>query len=449
MNIKLVSIVSALAISAAVAQDYDEYEESSATESTQEEASQPEPAPAPEPEPEAAAPAAPAISNYSTEEESSTLAAPAAEQATGLNVLHGVAYNTVGNQAAAATVRDNMATPYTMAGLRLFYVEPTNNYGALALSSGSMTYLLAFDSRNANLGLVTAGIATKAFGVTVDVAIDKKWASAEIKSDDDKDEGDVSVTQPDDYLGATFAAPLGAIDLTINAYWNTYRLETDTESDDFEHDEDYWDLGGSLTFSNSPSASSLAWAVGASFNRHKDYTKDVNFAGNGAKETTESNGITAHTYIEPFFNVGFPVLANAESRVLLGFNTRLPLVFFDELDNKGAKRKDNYKILGLYTSPNIFAEMNVSESWIIFGGAMFNWEVISYASDEYTTNYDTPNAKVTTDISVLSMKTNATFATAGARFQYKNLSVEASVAENLNTANWSGLIGNFSGTLSF
>ena len=135
--------------------------------------------------------------------------------------------------------------------------------------------------------------------------------------------------------------------------------------------------------------------------------------------------------------------------MLLGFNSRLPLVFFDELDNKGAKRKDNYKILGLYTSPNIFAEMNVSESWIIFGGAMFNWEVFSYASDEYTTNYDTPNAKVTTDITIMSMKTNTSYATAGARFQYKNLSVEASVAENLNTANWSGLIGSFSGTLSF
>ena len=119
------------------------------------------------------------------------------------------------------------------------------------------------------------------------------------------------------------------------------------------------------------------------------------------------------------------------------------------MDNKDDDIKDNYKILGLYTSPNIFAEMNVSESWIIFGGATFNWEVFSYANDEYVVNYDTPKAKVTTDITVMSMRTNATIATAGARFQHKNLSVEASVAENLNTDAWSGLIGNFSGTLSF
>ena len=445
MNIKLVSIVSALAISAAVAQDYDdEYEEApaAAAESTQEEASEPEPAPAP---------AAPAVADDEDEApvaKTEEVAAPA-EQAKGLDVLHGRAYNTVANQAAASTVRDNMASPYKMAGSKLFYVEPTDKYGVLALGSGSMTYLLAFDRSAGNLGMVTAGIASKAFGVTLDVALDKKWVSAERKSDNNKDEGDVSVTQPNDYLGATFAAPLGGIDLTINAYWNTYRLETDTESGDVEHDEDYWDLGGALTFSNSPSGSTFAWAAGAVIVRHKDFTKDVDFGANGAKETTEATGPTANTLIQPFFNVGFPVLSNAESRVLLGFNTRLPLVFFDELDNKGAKRKDNYSIFGLYTSPNIFAEMNISESWIIFGGAAFNWAVFSYASDEFVTNYDTPNAKVTTDVSIMSMKTNATMATAGARFQYKNLSVEASVAEDLTTAAWEGLVGNFSATLSF
>ena len=442
MNIKLISVISALAVSAAVAQDYDdEYEDEAtpAAESTQEEAPA---APAPAAEP---APAAPV---FSTDAEETAAPAPAA-QATGLNVLHGHAYNVVGNEAAASTVRGNMAVPYKMAGSKLFYVEPTDKYGALSLTSGSMTYLLAFDRNDGNLGLVTAGIANKAFGVTVDFALDKKWLSAETKSDNNKSEGDASVTKPNDYIGATFAAPLGSVDLTINAYWNTYALETDTESGDVEHDEDYWDLGGRVAFSNAPSGSTFAWSVGAAVVRHKDFTKDVDFAANGAKETREATGPTANTLIQPYFNIGFPVLSNAESRVLLGLNSRLPLVFFDELDNKGAKVKDSYSIFGLYTSPNILAEMNISESWIIFGGAAFNWEVFSYASDEYTTNYDTPNAKTITDISIMGMKTNATIATAGARFQYKNLSVEASVAENLNAEAWSGLIGNFSGTLSF
>ena len=442
MNIKLISVISALAVSAAVAQDYDdEYEDESspAAESTQEEAPA---APAPAAEP---APAAPV---FSAETEEAAAPAPAV-QATGLNVLHGRAYNIVASEAAASTVRGNIAVPYKMAGSKLFYVEPSDKYGALSLTSGSMTYLLAFDRNEGDLGLVTAGIATKAFGVTLDVALDKKWGSAEVKSDNGKGEGDVSVTQPNDYIGATFAAPLGTVDLTINAYWNTYALETDTESGDSEHDEDYWDLGGKVTLSNAPSGSTFAWSVGADVVRHKDFTKDVNFGANGAKETTEATGPTANTLIQPFFNIGFPVLSNAESRVLLGLNSRLPLVFFDELDNKGAKKKDSYSIFGLYTSPNIFAEMNISESWIIFGGAAFNWEVFSYASDEYVTNYDTPNAKVTTDISIMGMKTNATIATAGARFQYKNLSVEAPVAENLNSEAWAGLIGNFSGTLSF
>ncbi|MCQ2103832.1 MAG: hypothetical protein MJY98_11490 [Fibrobacter sp.] len=444
MNIKLIALASAMAVSAAVAQDYEDEYESTAAESTQEEAAPAEEEPAP-------APAAPVYEEPAKEEAVAEAPAPVAAPvvaATGLNVLHGVAYNTVGNEAAASTVRGNMASPYKMAGANLFYVEPSNEYGALAFGGPAMTYLVAFDNR-ANLGMLTAGIATSGFGVTVDIAIDKMWASNEQKADEGSIEDDYSVTGAGDYLAATFAAPLGALDLTANIYWETYNNEVQFENDDTEHDVDFWNLGARLNISNSPSGASTAWSAGLWFQRHTDYTEDVASDLDGAKTTTERTGREANILIQPYFNIGFPVLGNQDTRVLLGLNTRLPIVFFDELDNAGAKEKDSYSIFALYTTPNIFAEMALTENWIIFGGAAFEWKVFSYASDEFTEDYDVPEDKVVTNGSVMSMKTNNTTATAGARFQYKNLSVEASVADNLGSAAWSGLIGQFSGTLSF
>jgi len=435
MNIKLIALASAVAVSSAVAQDYDEFEESVNT-PAQEEAA---PAPAP-------APAAPVYNEPAAAPVAE--AQPAAAPAAGLNVLHGVAYNTVGNEAAASTVRGNIASPYKMAGSNLFYVEPSGEYGALALTSGAMTYLLAFDNY-ASLGLVTAGIATGNMGVTLELAIDKKWASEEVTTGDGSGEGDASITGINDHLAATFAMNLGAMDFTARAYWDTYKQEIDTETETGSDDNDYWNLGVTLGLSNGPSGSTFAWSAGLWFQRHTDFhkTEDTDMAG--AKVTTEATGKEANITIQPYFNFGFPVFSTADARVLFGMNTRLPLVFFDELDNKNRKIRDSYSIYALYTTPNIFAEMALNENWIIFGGAAFEWEVFSYASDEYETNYDASNNKETTDLSIIGMKTNSTTATAGARFQYKNLSIEASVADNLGSSAWSGLIGSFSGTLTF
>lgn len=438
MNIKLITLATAVAMSAALAQE-DEYEETTeaaeesyqqAEAQSEEEASEPE---------ESSAPVAAAEEDDEEEAEAPAAAAAApAQQPGGLNVLHGVAYNTVGNEAAASTVRGNMASPYKMSGSNLFYVEPSNEYGVLSLAKGGLTYLLAFDN-NANLGMVTAGIATGAFGVTVDLSLAKKWIDEEIG----KAEASASVTRANDLIRVNAGVLLGAMDLTANIYWNTYRTEIDTESDANEEDNDFWDIGGQVILSNAPSATNLAWSAGLSVERHSEDYERVTTALNGAKQTTERDGNGAYLFIQPQLNIGLPVLSTESSRVLVGLNTRLPIVFFDDIENANQKTTDSYSIMGLYTSPNIFAEMALTENWVIFGGASFEWEVFSYADDELEAG------DVTTDISICSMTTNNTMATAGARFQYKNLSLEASIADNLSSAAWAGLIGQFSGTLTF
>ncbi len=430
MNIKLVSVIAALAVSAAVAQDNDEYEEASepATESYQEEEEA-----APEP--------APVVRKKETvsiaETQSATEEASTASSGS-LDALHGAAYNMVGNEGGASTVRGDMAAPYKMAGRSLIYVEPTNQYGALALTSGSFTYLLAFNNATDDVGLLTAGLATKSFGLTVDLALAKHWASSEEKGENNSSKDEASLTEDGDNIGLTFAAPLGGIDFVANVYWQTFAADADAKSDGSEVKSSKWDLGGAITFSNGPSAKKTFWSVGADFLRHEDSQETK---GNG--QTVETTNPGAYMMIMPRLNLAFTLAQKEDARLLAGLNTRLPVILFDKIENKPNKEEDSYSIFGLYTSPNLLAEMSLTENWIIFGGASIDWEVISYATSEY--KRDT----YTEDGSIISMKSGSALANAGARFQYKMLSLEASIAENLNNNNWAGLIGNFSAMLTF
>lgn len=434
MNIKLISAITAITVSAVFAQD-DEYVEASepATETVQEQAA-PEPEPEPEPQP------APVVEE--AKEEAPAAATETAASSGSLDVLHGAAYNIVGNEGGASTVRGDMNVPYKMAGRSLAYVEPTNQYGAIALAKGSFTYLLAFDNAAGNVGMVTAGLATKGFGIALDLALAKHWVSEEDKDGTGTSKSDASLTENGDLVGVKFAAPLGAIDIAANAYWQTYATDVDSENDGAEFNSSKWNLGAAVTISNGPSAKSLFWSVGADFLRHED-SQEVKAAG----KTTETTNPGAYLMIMPRFNIAFPLLQKEDARLLAGLNSRIPLVFFDKLENSPRKTEDSYSIFGLYTTPNLLAEMSVTENWILFGGASFDWEVFSYASEEYKDNGGTPAE--TDEGSVISMKTGSPLANAGARFQYKSLSLEASVADNLNNNNWSGLIGSFSAMFTF
>jgi len=454
MNIKLVSVAAALAVSAAVAQDYDdEYEEDApaAAESVQEEAPA---APAPEPAPAPAPAPAPVVNDgFESLTGQTAEAAPAAGDAT-LNVLHGNAYNQVGNEFAGATIGNayggDMGAIYKMSGRNLVYVEPTGEYGALSLAKGSMTYILAFDNGiGQDQGLVTAGLAMGSFGVAVDFVLDKTWASTENKNpaNNTKTTSSTSTTRMGDLLQARIGAKLGAMDITAAVYWLTFNDEVDTENDDGltpkrETDNDFWDLGANLNLSNGPSASSFAWSVGVQFLRQKSWNKTSQ--GNESTETTNNN---AYMQFAPYFNFGLPVLQATGAQVLLGLNTIVPIRIYDEIEKDNGlmapMTKDNHNMIGVYTSPNILGEIAINENWIVFAEATYQWEAFSRDATSSETGTQS------NDASTITMKTHGTMADAGVRFQYKQLTLEASIANNLNSQAWSGLIGNFGAFLIF
>lgn len=425
MNIKLVSVLAALAVSAAVAQDYDDDEDEmdSSTETSQNE----------EGSTREEAPAAPSISDnesaFSRSEEK-TSAAPIVA-AKGLNVLHGNAYNLVENQAAASTIGGDMFYLYNMAGRTMLYVEPTNEAGILSLARGETTFLAGFDN-SGNTGLLTAGIASNSFGVALRLSLDKAWNSDEVGNS----KNNASTTGIGDDIGAIFSLPLGELDFAVQADWFTYANDVDTDNGT-EIDQSKWELIINAEVSNSPSAKDIFWAGGLTFNRHADSQES------GSNEMVNPN---ARLSITPRFNLGMPVVGSEDARILVGLNTYIPIVFYDGIEDKNAQVEDSYSTFGLHTVPNIFGEYAISENWIIYGGASFDWKIFGYAGEEIETKAPGGN---TEELSSITMKTDRTNANAGIRFQYNRLVLEASVADNLGSSSWSGLIGNFAAFINF
>ena len=89
------------------------------------------------------------------------------------DILHGNAYNSVGNEAAASTIGGNVGFPHFMHGSKLVYFDVTQQQGVVAFGD-SWTYFLSFDN-NEDMGLLTAGIAFGKFGVSIDYSMGKSW----------------------------------------------------------------------------------------------------------------------------------------------------------------------------------------------------------------------------------------------------------------------------------
>lgn len=428
MNFKLISVAAALAISAAVAQESEEEvaalaDESAAVESSEESASA------------STAEQSSAAQSFAEEvpaaTESSELALDAVTDTAKANfdILRGRAYNTVGNQAAASTIADHIAKPHEMHGSKLVYLEPTLEYAALAFGENN-SYFLSFQN-TAGLGKLTAGYATAAFGVEVYASIGKTWS---FRDEPNIESSDELVLNGDD-VGAVYSMPLGSeYDLTVAVDWYTLNNENSHEADTrnpnnhTEDEEDYWDFSITGTISNTPAKEKLfSWAAGLTILRHNITQTEIN----GNNETDRAT-LDSRIQLEPFFNLGFQVLKTNNARVFLGLNSRLPIAIYDDISANATYVRKDHVSLGLLTTPNILAELALNDNWMVFGGASYDWNI---GSMEYLYEADA-------DITAFGMRSNRVNVNAGARFQYKNFALEASIAD----AFFSNPLAGFNGT---
>lgn len=418
MNIKLIALSSLLATSAVFAQEeaYTEDQTTQATEETVAEATEEQPAEEPVQE---VAPASSATAITLVEESSSSAVVEEAPVTSGdkFNVLRGNAYNNVSNEAAASTIGGNMAAPYKMFGSKLVYLEPTLDNAVVSFGTGT-TYFIGFDNSK-SLGLLQLGFAKNSFGLEIYTAIGKTWMSQEPEGS----ETSSYRASKDDDIGAIFSAKLGSLDLTANLDWLTTanELTTNEKGDKFEttDEADYWDAKAKISLSNAPSAKDVAWSAGVTLLRHNltEYYEEKT-----ENKTTEIESATFDSHIEimPEFNIGTKVLEAENARVFLGLNTVVPVMIFDDIEGSDYYYRQDHIGFGIFTQPNILAELALSENWLTFGGAAYTWNVFSM--DMLTESK--------ADITAMTMVSGAISVNAGVRFQYKNFALEASVLDS-------------------
>lgn len=309
---------------------------------------------------------------------------PATETKNPLNVLHGNAYNIVGNEAAAATIGGDIAMPHKMRGHKLAYVEPIDGFGAISFGENT-TYFVAFDNSQ-DLGKITAGFAKDRFGLSLEAALGEKLSF----EDDDAAESELNTRATDagSLLGINFSAKVSKFDIGAKAFLNIPETAAYAKDPNNEVDLNTWDAGGKLTFANS-SSNSFAWALHLNILRHQAETKLTNksiVTGEDGKNylvtykstTTDSS---SHVAIVPEFNMGGAVLSSEKARVYLGLNTAVPLVAYDRIDGI-VSRHNEY---GIIITPNILGEVALGNHVLAFGGASYQWDLLNY-KDSYIQN---------------------------------------------------------------
>ena len=326
------------------------------------------------------------------------------------DILHGNAYNTVENEAAAATIGGNIAFPHFMFGSKLVYFDPIAEEGAVSFGD-SWTYFLAFTNTEA-MGNLTAGIAFQKFGASLDYSLGKTWRWTDHADGTDETE---RTTKPGSVVGASFSVNLGSFDILLNGKYMTPHGNHFQEQPNSKDEDDAWAASGYLGVSYSGDV--YYWTLGVEGMRneykHKTSASELQVI-DGKKylittKTTISDTL-AHIMLTPAFTLGAAVLSSENANVYLGWNTFVPMYMFDDIDSVSDKHQE----AALLFEPNILGEVQFSKYFMAFGGASYMWTAADY-SDRKLNGEETKT--VATEV-------GATTVNLGARFEYGPAAIE-------------------------
>ena len=326
------------------------------------------------------------------------------------DILHGNAYNTVGNEAAAATIGGNLAFPHFMFGSKLVYFDPIAEEGAVSFGD-SWTYFLAFTNTEA-MGNLTAGIAFQKFGASLDYSLGKTWRWTDHADGTDETE---RTTKPGSVVGASFSVNLGSFDILLNGKYMTPHGNHFQEQPNSKDEDDAWAASGYLGVSYSGDV--YYWTLGVEGMRneykHKTSASELQVI-DGKKylittKTTLSDTL-AHIMLTPAFTLGAAVLSSENANVYLGWNTFVPMYIYDDIDSVSDKHQE----AALLFEPNILGEVQFSKYFMAFGGASYMWNAAEY-TDRKLSGEETKT--VATEV-------GATTVNLGARFEYGPAAIE-------------------------
>ena len=325
-------------------------------------------------------------------------------------IVHGNAYNTVGNEAAAATIGSNLNSPHRMHGSKLVYFDPIAEQGVLAFGN-SLTYFLSFSNEN-NLGLLSAGMAFGKFGFAIDYAMAKAWRytdHADGTSETEKNTAAGSI------VGAKASMNFGSFDLAIAGHYQTPYGNALLSLPHSEQEYDAWAADGYLGLSYSGDL--IYWTLGigavrndAKFKSSVSEIKVIDGQTYLATTKTTISDTLSNIEILPEFSIGATALSSENANVYLGLNAAGAVVVFDEITGINDRHHEAVLLL----TPNILGEVMLSKYFMAFGGASYNWVAAQYSDRELNNE---ANKTILT-------ATNSTTVNLGARFEYGPAAIE-------------------------
>lgn len=319
-----------------------------------------------------------------------------------LDIIHGNAYNIVGNEAAAATIGGDLAMPHKMLGHRLGYFEPINGYGVASFGNDKRTYFLAFDNSQ-DLGLVTAGAAFGNIGASLRFAVNKSWDYTNY--DATSTENKLEVSASGTLFGGAVSAKLAGFDMALDLEFSNPSNRAYASNPTATIDTDVWNLEGKYTIANDNN-SKFAWAASLSFLRHQQKTSATQvqyFQGSDSRfyKSIYRSVVTdtsSCVVVIPAFNFGSTVLESEKSRLFVGLNSALPMIAYDRI--AGVVSRHNEYSLEL--EPNILGEVALNKYIMAFGSASYLWNAIgvkdAYRVNVASKNYETKSGTTTANI---------------------------------------------------
>ena len=326
------------------------------------------------------------------------------------DIVHGNAYNSVGNEAAAATIGSNLSSPHKMHGTKIVYFDPLAEQGVIAFGN-DWTYFLSFSNEN-QLGLLTAGMAFGKFGFSIDYSMSKAWRYTDHADGTSETE---KFTAPGTLIGATVSTNLGSFDVVLSGHYQTPYGNSLLSLPNSEQEHEAWAADGYLGLSYSGDLIYWTFGVGGMRNDSKfkssiSEIKVVDGKNYLATTKTSISDTLSNIEVVPEFSIGAAALSSENANVYLGLNASGSIVMYDEIEGLNDKHYDAYLLL----SPNILGEVQLSKYFMAFGGASFNWVAAEYTTRELNNEKN----------EIIATVTNSTTVNLGARFEYGRAALE-------------------------
>ena len=315
---------------------------------------------------------------------------------TPFTVLHGSAYNSVGNEAAADNVDILLNKRLTkFYGQKFFYIEPAGERGVISIGS----FFGAIDISD-SLGRATAGYTNGNYAVEGRLSLGQFAI--------DGSDGKKSGSDAGDDWGVTLSKVLGGYVVTASFDWITTKDQLNLQPKVGKSVEQrFREMTGSLILTNGPSARKHFMSGGIVVTR---YENEVEVGGHIVNEDVDSR----ITFV-PTFNYGTPVLRSEKANVFLGLNTTVPVSKYDDQKMMDSTKKEPVEtslfMAGLMLTPNVLAEALVHKSVMLFGEASYTWNAFQYISGTEATGEE---------YTIKSSRSELVNARIGFRYQYED-----------------------------